>query len=213
VKAGLLSPVDVVETALSIQQRINTSLHAFCTPTPEAARDAARALEARIRHGGEVGALAGVPVAIKDLVSTKGVRTTYGSKLYKDFIPDDDDVVVERLKAADAIILGKTNASEFGYGGFGHNPIFPTTRNPWNLSLTPGGSSAGSAAAVAGRICPIAIASDGGGSIRLPAAFSGLVGIKASMGRVPVWPGVATRGFQAYRAGNRSSISGRWRAA
>ena len=189
VKAGSLSPVDVVEAALSIQQRLDTSLHAFCTPTPEAAREAARALEARIRRGDEVGALAGVPVAIKDLVSTKGVRTTYGSKLYEDFIPDDDDIVVERLKAADAIILGKTNASEFGYGGFGHNPVFPTTRNPWNLSLTPGGSSAGSAAAVASRICPIAIASDGGGSIRLPAAFSGLVGIKASMGRVPVWPG------------------------
>jgi aspartyl-tRNA(Asn)/glutamyl-tRNA(Gln) amidotransferase subunit A len=189
VKAGSLSPVDVVEAALSIQQRLDASLHAFCTPTPEAARDAARALEARIRRDDDVGALAGVPVAIKDLVSTKGVRTTYGSKLYEDFIPDEDDIVVERLKAADAIILGKTNASEFGYGGFGHNPVFPTTRNPWNLSLTPGGSSAGSAAAVASRMCPIAIASDGGGSIRLPAAFSGLVGIKASMGRVPVWPG------------------------
>ena len=117
------------------------------------------------------------------------MRTTYGSKLYENFIPDDDDVVVERLRAADAIILGKTNASEFGYGGFGHNPVFPTTRNPWDPSLTPGGSSAGSAAAVASRMCPIAIGSDGGGSIRLPAAFCGLVGIKASMGRVPVWPG------------------------
>jgi aspartyl-tRNA(Asn)/glutamyl-tRNA(Gln) amidotransferase subunit A len=189
VKAGSLSPVEVVDAAVSIQQRLDTSLHAFCTPTPEAARQAARALEKRIRRGDEVGALAGVPVAIKDLVATKGVRTTYGSKLYEDFIPDDDDIVVERLKAADAIILGKTNASEFGYGGFGHNRVFPTTRNPWNPSLTPGGSSAGSAAAVASRICPIAIGSDGGGSIRLPAAFCGLVGIKASMGRVPVWPG------------------------
>jgi aspartyl-tRNA(Asn)/glutamyl-tRNA(Gln) amidotransferase subunit A len=189
VKAGSLSPVEVVEAALSIQQRLDASLHAFCTPTPEAAREAASALEKRIRRGDEVGALAGIPVAIKDLVATKGVRTTYGSKLYEDFIPDDDDIVVERLKAADAIILGKTNASEFGYGGFGHNPVFPTTRNPWNPNLTPGGSSAGSAAAVASRICPIAVASDGGGSIRLPAAFSGLVGIKASMGRVPVWPG------------------------
>jgi aspartyl-tRNA(Asn)/glutamyl-tRNA(Gln) amidotransferase subunit A len=189
VKAGSLSPVDVVDAALSIQQRLDTSLHAFCTPTQEAAREAARALETRIRRGDEVGALAGVPVAIKDLVSTKGVRTTYGSRLYEDFIPDHDDIVVERLKAADAIFLGKTNASEFGYGGFGHNPVFPTTRNPWNSSLTPGGSSAGSAAAVASRISPIAIGSDGGGSIRLPAAFCGLVGIKASMGRVPVWPG------------------------
>ena len=189
VKAGSLSPVEIVEAALSIQQKLDASLHAFCTPTPEAARQAARDLELRIRRGDEVGALAGVPVAIKDLVATKGVRTTYGSRLYADFVPDDDDIVVERLKAADAIILGKTNASEFGFGGFGHNRVFPTTRNPWNLSLTPGGSSAGSAAAVASRMCPIAIASDGGGSIRLPAAFSGLVGIKASMGRVPVWPG------------------------
>jgi aspartyl-tRNA(Asn)/glutamyl-tRNA(Gln) amidotransferase subunit A len=189
VRAGSLSPVDVVDAAVSIQQRLDTSLHAFCTPTPEAARDAAQALDKRIRRGDEVGALAGVPVAIKDLVSTKGVRTTYGSKLYEDFIPDDDDIVVERLEAADAIVLGKTNASEFGYGGFGHNSLFPTTRNPWNPSLTTGGSSAGSAAAVASRICPIAVASDGGGSIRLPAAFCGLVGIKASMGRVPVWPG------------------------
>jgi aspartyl-tRNA(Asn)/glutamyl-tRNA(Gln) amidotransferase subunit A len=189
VTAGSLSPVDVVDAALSIQQRLDPSLHAFCTPTPEAARQAARALAARIRRGDEVGELAGVPVAIKDLVATKGVRTTYGSKLYENFIPADDDIVVERLKAADAIVLGKTNASEFGYGGFGHNPVFPTTRNPWNPRLTPGGSSAGSAAAVASRICPIAVASDGGGSIRLPAAFCGLVGIKASMGRVPVWPG------------------------
>jgi len=189
VKAGSLSPVEIVEAALSVQQSLDASLHAFCTPTPEAAREAARALELRIRRGEAVGALAGVPVAIKDLVSTKGVRTTYGSKLYEEFIPDDDDIVVERLKAADAIILGKTNASEFGYGGFGHNPVFPTTRNPWNVSLTPGGSSAGSAAAVASRMCPIAIASDGGGSIRLPASFCGLVGIKASMGRVPIWPG------------------------
>ena len=189
VKAGSLSPVEVVETALSIQQRLDASLHAFCTPTPEAAQKAARKLEQRIRRGDKVGALAGVPVGVKDLISTKGVRTTYGSKLYEDFVPEDDDVVVERLKAADAIVLGKTNASEFGYGGFGHNPVFPTTRNPWNPNMTPGGSSAGSAAAVASRMCPLALASDGGGSIRLPASFSGLVGIKASMGRVPVWPG------------------------
>ena len=120
---------------------------------------------------------------------TRGVRTTFGSRLYADFVPDHDDIVVERLKRADAVIIGKTNASEFGYGGFGHNPLFPTTRNPWDLALTPGGSSAGSAAAVASGICPIAIGSDGGGSIRLPAAFCGLVGMKASMGRVPLWPG------------------------
>ncbi len=189
VRLGALSPVAVTEAALLLLDRFNPTLNAFCTPTPELALKAARDLEARIARGESVGALAGVPVAIKDLVLTKGIRTTFGSKLYADYIPTDDDIVVERLKAADAIVIGKTNASEFGYGGFGHNPLFPTTRNPWNTALTPGGSSAGSAAAVAARICPIAIASDGGGSIRLPAAFSGLVGIKASMGRVPVWPG------------------------
>jgi aspartyl-tRNA(Asn)/glutamyl-tRNA(Gln) amidotransferase subunit A len=130
-----------------------------------------------------------VPVAIKDLVLTKGLRTTFGSRLYADYVPEQDDIVVERLKRAGAIVIGKTNASEFGYGAFGHNPLFPTTRNPWDLSRTPGGSSAGSAAAVAAGVCPIAVGSDGGGSVRLPAAFTGLVGMKASMGRVPVWPG------------------------
>ena len=146
VRAGSLSPVDVVEAALGLQQRFDPSLHAFCTPTPEAARQAAVALEARIARGETVGALAGVPVAIKDLVATKGVRTTYGSKLYESFVPDEDDIVVERLRGADAIILGKTNASEFGYGAFGHNALFETTRNPWHLERTSGGSSAGSAA-------------------------------------------------------------------
>ena len=104
-------------------------------------------------------------------------------------MPEQDDIAVERLKAAGAIVIGKTNAAEFGYGAFGHNPLFPTTRNPWDPALTPGGSSAGSAAAVAAGVCPLAVGSDGGGSVRLPAAFTGLVGIKASMGRVPVWPG------------------------
>ncbi|HEY1723658.1 MAG TPA: amidase [Magnetospirillaceae bacterium] len=189
VRSGCLSPVDVAESALARLDLHNPTLNAFCTPTPELARQTAQALAQRIARGETVGPLAGVPVAIKDLVLTKGIRTTFGSKLYADYIPTEDDIVVERLRAADAIILGKTNASEFGYGGFGHNPLFPTTRNPWNTDLTPGGSSAGSAAAVAAGICPIAVASDGGGSIRLPASFSGLVGVKASMGRVPLWPG------------------------
>jgi aspartyl-tRNA(Asn)/glutamyl-tRNA(Gln) amidotransferase subunit A len=130
-----------------------------------------------------------VPVGIKDLVLTKGLRTTFGSRLDADFVPEQDDVAVERLRAAGAIILGKTNAAEFGYGGFGHNPLFPTTRNPWNRELTPGGSSAGSAAAVAAGLCPLALGSDGGGSVRLPAAFTGLVGVKPTMGRIPLWPG------------------------
>jgi aspartyl-tRNA(Asn)/glutamyl-tRNA(Gln) amidotransferase subunit A len=184
-----VSPVETTEAALNLMTRFDPALQAFCTPAPDFALQAARDLESRIARGKAIGPLAGVPVAIKDLVLTKGIRTTFGSKLYADFVPTEDDIVVERLKAAGAIVIGKTNASEFGYGGFGHNPLFPTTRNPWNTALTSGGSSAGSAAAVAARVCPIAIASDGGGSIRLPAAFCGLVGIKASMGRVPLWPG------------------------
>ena len=126
---------------------------------------------------------------IKDLVLTRGIRTTFGSRLYADYVPAEDDIAVARLKAAGAIVIGKGNAAELGYGGFGHNPLFPTTRNPWDLALTPGGSSAGSAAAVAAGIVPMALGSDGGGSVRLPAAFTGIVGMKPTMGRIPVWPG------------------------
>jgi aspartyl-tRNA(Asn)/glutamyl-tRNA(Gln) amidotransferase subunit A len=189
VRSRLVSPIETVEAALEAMQRLDGQLHAFCTPAPEEARTAARELEARLARGEPVGPLAGAPVAIKDLILTRGLRTTFGSRLYADFTPDRDEVVVERLKAADAIVIGKTNAAEFGYGGFGHNPLFPTTRNPWNTAFTPGGSSAGSAAAVAAGLCPLALGSDGGGSIRLPAAFSGLVGVKPTMGRLPVWPG------------------------
>jgi aspartyl-tRNA(Asn)/glutamyl-tRNA(Gln) amidotransferase subunit A len=182
-------PTEIVDAAIAAMDRFDPLLNAFCTPAPDQAREAARDLERRIARGEAVGPLAGVPVGIKDLVLTKGLRTTFGSHLYADFVPEVDDIAVERLRAAGAIILGKTNAAEFGYGGFGHNPVFPTTRNPWNRDLTPGGSSAGSAAAVAAGICPLALGSDGGGSIRLPASFTGLVGIKPTMGRIPLWPG------------------------
>jgi aspartyl-tRNA(Asn)/glutamyl-tRNA(Gln) amidotransferase subunit A len=184
-----VSPVDIAEAAIAAMERLDPLLNAFCTPAPDQARAAARDLERRIARGEPVGALAGVPVGIKDLVLTKGLRTTFGSHLYADFVPEQDDIAVERLRGAGAIILGKTNAAEFGYGGFGHNPLFPTTRNPWNRELTPGGSSAGSAAAVAAGLCPLALGSDGGGSVRLPAAFTGLVGVKPTMGRIPLWPG------------------------
>jgi aspartyl-tRNA(Asn)/glutamyl-tRNA(Gln) amidotransferase subunit A len=189
VRARDVSAVETIEAALGAIDTLDSHLHAFCTPAPEQARAAARDLDARMARGEPVGPLAGVPVAIKDLILTRGLRTTFGSRLYAEFVPDNDDVAVERLKTADAIVIGKTNAAEFGYGGFGHNPLFPTTCNPWNTALTPGGSSAGSAAAVAAGICPIALGSDGGGSVRLPAAFTGLLGIKPTMGRVPVWPG------------------------
>jgi aspartyl-tRNA(Asn)/glutamyl-tRNA(Gln) amidotransferase subunit A len=183
-----VSPLETAEAALAAIAETDPALFAFSTVAHDQARADAIALEERLARGGACGPLAGVPVAVKDLVLTKGLRTTFGSPLYADYVPDQDDIVVERLRAAGAIVIGKTNAAEFGYGAFGHNPLFPTTRNPWNPNLTPGGSSAGSAAAVAAGVCPLAVGSDGGGSVRLPAAFTGLVGMKASMGRVPVWP-------------------------
>ncbi|SNB75407.1 aspartyl-tRNA(Asn)/glutamyl-tRNA(Gln) amidotransferase subunit A [Arboricoccus pini] len=189
IKAKELSAVEVTEAVLARMEKLEPHLHAFCTPTPEVARAAALDVETRIMAGQPVGPLAGVPVGIKDLVCTKGIRTVSGSKLYEDFIPEEDDIVVERLKAADAVIIGKTNVPEFGYSGVGHNPVFETTRNPWNLAMTPGGSSAGSGASVATGVAPFAIGSDGGGSVRIPAAHSGLFGMKASMGRVPLYPG------------------------
>jgi aspartyl-tRNA(Asn)/glutamyl-tRNA(Gln) amidotransferase subunit A len=184
-----LSPVEVVDAHLSRMEALEPKLHAFCTPTPELARTTAKRIESDIVAGKDVGSLAGVPIGIKDLVCTKGIRTVSGSVAYRDFVPDEDDIVVERLSAAGAVIIGKTNVPEFGYSAVGHNPVFETTRNPWNLDRTSGGSSAGSGAAVASGMCPFAIGSDGGGSVRIPSAHCGLYGLKASMGRVPLYPG------------------------
>lgn len=189
VKNKSISAAEVTEEAIRRMETIDTKLHSFCTKAPDLARKMAANVDAAIAAGKDPGPLAGVPVGIKDLVATKELKTVCGSKAYENFTPDEDDVVVERLRDAGAVFLGKTNVPEFGYSGVGHNPVFETTRNPWNLDVTPGGSSAGSGAAVAAGICPIAVASDGGGSIRIPAAHCGLVGVKASMGRVPLYPG------------------------
>src|SRR4051812_979475 len=188
VKSRELSAAEVTEATLKRMDVLEPHIHAFCTPTPDVARAAAKAVDARIAAGEDPGLLAGVPIGIKDLVATKGILTVMGSHLYRDFVPEEDDIVVERLKDAGAVIIGKTNVPEFGYSGVGHNPVFEATRNPWNLDLTSGGSSAGSAASVAAGVAPFAIGSDGGGSIRIPSALCGLYGIKASMGRVPLYP-------------------------
>ncbi len=184
-----LSPVEIVDAVLERMARLEPAVHAFCTPAPEVAKAEARRLEQEITAGQSPGPLAGVPVSIKDLIFTKGIRTTFGSVVFRDFTPEEDDVAVERLKAAGAIVIGKTNTTEFGYAAVGHNPLFDTTRNPWNLAMTPGGSSAGAAAAVAAAMGPLALGSDGGGSVRIPAAFCGLVGFKPTMGRIPLYPG------------------------
>jgi aspartyl-tRNA(Asn)/glutamyl-tRNA(Gln) amidotransferase subunit A len=190
IRSRKLSAVEVTEAVLTRMEKLEPTLHAFCTPTPEIARDAAKQIEKRIMAGEDVGPLAGVPWGCKDLICTAGIKTVSGSLAYADFVPDEDDVVVERMRNAGAVILGKTNVPEFGYSGVGHNPVFATTRNPWNTDLTPGGSSAGSGAAVASGMGPFSIGSDGGGSVRIPSSFSGLYGLKASMGRVPLYPGV-----------------------
>ena len=189
IKARNVSPVEVMEATLARMDGLEGRLHAFCARNDEAAMAEAKRCEQEVSSGREIGPLAGVPVGIKDLVATKDLPTASGSIAYRDWYPKEDDVVVERLKAAGAIVIGKTNVPEFGYSGVGHNPVFETTRNPWNTDLTPGGSSAGSGAAVASGMGPFAIGSDGGGSIRIPSSFCGIVGVKASMGRVPLYPG------------------------
>ena len=154
VKDKTLSAVEVAEAVLRRMDKLEPHIHAFCTPTPDVARAAAAAVDAKIAAGEDPGPLAGVPVGIKDLVATKDILTVMGSPLYRDFVPDEDDIVVERLKAAGAVIIGKTNVPEFGYSGVGHNPVFPATRNPWNLDMTSGGSSAGSGASFAAGAAP-----------------------------------------------------------
>lgn len=188
IRSREMTAVEATQAALDRIDKLDGKLRAFCTLAPEALSDAA-AIDARLAAGDPVGPLAGVPLAVKDLISTRGLRTTFGSQLYADNVPDEDDIVVERLRVAGAVVIGKTNTSEFGYGAVGHNPLFPTTRNPWDTALTPGGSSAGSAAAVAAGMVALSLGSDGGGSVRVPASLTGTFGIKPSWGRVPVYPG------------------------
>jgi aspartyl-tRNA(Asn)/glutamyl-tRNA(Gln) amidotransferase subunit A len=188
VRARTLSPVEIVDAALRRIDAINPLVNAYCTVISDAARDQARALEQAIQRGEAMGPLAGVPVSIKDLIATRGVRTTRGSRLFADAVPNEDAPVVERLRAAGAIILGKTNTPEFGWKGVTDNALFGPTRNPWHRERTSGGSSGGAGAAVAAGLGPLAIGTDGGGSVRIPASFCGIVGLKPTFGLVPAYP-------------------------
>lgn len=189
VRRGELSAQEVCERALARIDELDPLYGAFCTVDGEGALAAARRVDASVAAGQDPGPLAGVPVGIKDLICTRGLRTTFSSWHYRDYVPDCDDVAVARLREAGAVVVGKTTSSEFGYSALADNDLFPTPKNPHNPEWTTGGSSAGSGAAVAYGAVPIAIGSDGGGSIRIPAAFCGVVGFKPSMGRIPVWPG------------------------
>lgn len=183
-----VSPVEVVGAYLDRIQKINPLINAIVTLTEDLAMSEAKTAEEKLYSGEELGLLHGVPVIIKDNVFTRGIKTTFGSRLMENFIPEEDSILVERLKAAGAIILGKTNLSEFALLPITDNLVFGPTRNPWNLKKTSGGSSGGSAAAVAAGLSPMATGNDAGGSIRIPASLCGVFGLKPSFGRVPCYP-------------------------
>ena len=184
VRAGRRSAVEVAERHLDRIAKADPKVRAFITVTRETALEQARAVDAKVAKGGATGALAGIPVALKDNLATLDIPTTCASKSLEKFVPPYDATVVERLRAADAVLVGKTNLDEFAMGSSTENSARFATRNPWNLDTVPGGSSGGSASAVAGGMVPLALGSDTGGSIRQPAAFTGTVGFKPTYGRV-----------------------------
>lgn len=186
-----VSVVALTDTVLARIEQFNPRLNAYCTPMADEARAAALGADAALAAGVETGPLHGVPVSVKDNLYVKDSRTTFGSKLQEHDVTREDCPLVERLRQAGAIIVGRTNSPEFGWKGVTDNRVFGVTRNPWNTDLTPGGSSGGGSTAVAAGLGPIGIGTDGGGSLRIPAAFCGLVGHKPSYGRVPTWPGVS----------------------
>jgi len=183
-----LSPVEVLAAVLARIEALNPQLNAFLTVNAEGALAAARQAEAAIMQGAALGLLHGLPVSIKDLEPTAGLRCTYGSKFYENNIATFDGLVTERVKAAGGIITGKTNTPNYGHKDMTDNRLGPPCRNPWKLDRTPGGSSGGAAAAVAAGLGPLAHGTDGAGSVRIPAALSGVFGLKPSYGRIPNWP-------------------------
>jgi aspartyl-tRNA(Asn)/glutamyl-tRNA(Gln) amidotransferase subunit A len=189
VRQKQVSPVEITEAILARIERFQSRLNAFCLIAYDRARAAAREAEIAVMKGEPLGSLHGVPFAVKDVLFTQGVTTTGGSRLFEEVLPEEDAIAVGRLKAAGGVLLGKTNTSEFGHKAVTECPLFGVTRNPWDPTLTPGGSSGGAAAAVAAGLGPIGLGTDGGGSIRIPAAFCNVYGIKPSYGRVPNYPG------------------------
>ena len=184
IERGELSPVELTQHLLDLIEKRQPRLNAFITVTAEHALAQARQAEQEIRAGNYRGKLHGIPYAAKDLFYTKGIKTTIGSKIMDDFIPDFDCAVIEKLTAAGAVMLGKAGLHEWAYGITSNNPHYGAIRNPWDTDRIPGGSSGGSTSALAGGLCSFSLGSDTGGSIRIPASFCGLVGLKPTFGRV-----------------------------
>lgn len=182
---GRLSAARLVDLCLDRIRRVDPALNSFVALDEAGARKAAEESDARIRAGTARSALEGIPISVKDSILVAGLPAAWGSRALADFVPDRDELPVTRLRAAGAIILGKTNVPELTLEGYTRNELFGVTRNPWDPRLTPGGSSGGAAASVAAGLVPAAIGTDGGGSIRRPACHCGLVGFKPSTGRVP----------------------------
>jgi amidase len=185
IRTKAVSPVEVLAAHLDAIDRANPAINAIVTLATDQAMDAARAAEDAVVQGRSIGPLHGVPVGIKDVTPTAGIRTTYASRLFADHVPTEDAEVVARLKAAGAIVVGKTNTPEFATGANTVNDLFGATRNPWDLRLTAGGSTGGGAAAVAARMLPLAEGTDVGCSLRVPAAYCGVIGLRPTAGVVP----------------------------
>lgn len=188
VQAGEVSPVASIQASLARIDAVNPALNAFVHVCADRALEEARVQERALLAGESVGPMAGVPLGVKDLEDVGGLPTSFGSLAFRDHMATEDSVQVARLRAAGAIVVGKTNTPEFGYTGFTKNRVFGISRNPWDPERTPGGSSGGSAAAIAARMVPLVTASDGGGSIRIPACYVGAFGLKPSFGRIPLGP-------------------------
>lgn len=207
IREGELCPVELMDATLARIAAVNPTINAVCTVAGDAREKAEKARDA-VRRGDPLGPLHGVPVGIKDSTDTAGLRTTYGCKLFTDHVPVQSARVVERLEAAGAIIIGKTNTPEFTAGGHTDNEVFGVTRNPWNPAYTAGGSTGGGAAALASGMIALAEGTDVGGSLRIPAAFCGVVGIRPSLGLVPtlpqslLWDDIQTTGPMARTVGD-----------
>ncbi len=189
IAAKEVSIVELTELFYRRIERLNPQLNAYLSLCPDQALAAAKQAQEAVQRGDSLGPLHGIPISIKDLEATQGIPTTMGSTIFQDRVPTVDSVVVERVRGAGAIILGKTNTPEFGQSGTTENLLGDACRNPWNTERTSGGSSGGAAAALASGLCTLATGSDGGGSIRIPASFTGVFGIKPSQGRVPRYGG------------------------